>query len=121
MELTQEQKTKLKSCFKQNSIIDAFETESAENVVSHLICELDCAKSLLVQFHNKQVFDSISFFVQEGEWVNLSQIMRSLPKQIKRTIKDENVRSIIDTDADLVAKFMELSQKEKKAALESLK
>lgn len=117
MNLTEEQKTLLKEYFKNDEMVDAISRDSDENVKDFLIHELRHSKSKLIMFHNEQSANSINFFVREGEWSNLSQILRSLPHELKKAKKETYIEEVMNTFADQVSEFMGLSRQKREMAL----
>lgn len=118
MDFSSEQRVNLKTCLKNDELINLLVDSDESKVVNFLIDELVRSRSEVINFHNKRISESINFFVRKGEWANLSQIMKSLPEEIIKTPKDDDISRIVDMFANQVEEFMELPEDTRQKALE---
>jgi len=81
-------------------------------------------ESRIIIDKNEAIAKAITYFVNEGIWENINQIIRSLPDDLILSLKHEEdgiVKDIMSTFARQLKEFIDLSQHDRERALDYIK
>lgn len=78
-------------------------------------------ESQIIIDKNEAIAKALTYFVNNGIWENINQIIKSLPDDLISSLRHEKegvIKDIIGTFANQLKEFMDLSQLDRKMALD---